>query len=175
MRNGLACLGLVAVALIGSHTSLARADTYFYKATCEGSYSKQGSADADLTTHTGKPIGCDAVVLSLPANRHVLIQIPQKAVDMTALGFAGDQLDYKMNPNFVTLPLRRLYLPHLAHPSRPEVVDGIEGFCFIDAKANIISMTQISCAAKVELGTDKLIYNIQVRVLGAGERVAGGP
>jgi hypothetical protein len=62
-----------------------------------------------------------------PDNGHILIQVGEKGAALTPFGFAGDGLDYGMNPKFVTLPLSRIYMPHLGKPARPQIFEGIRG------------------------------------------------
>jgi hypothetical protein len=155
--------------------SPAFADTYVYNGTCEHSYSKQGEPEVDLTKQLGKPISCDAITLSIMANGHVLIQFAQKKGPVTPLGFAGDHLDYDSNPNFVTVPLNRIYLQHTSAPGNPEVIDGIEGYCFLDGPMNLRALRGLSCAAKVELGTQRLVYHIEAHAFGLGELVPAAP
>jgi hypothetical protein len=163
----------IGVCLVATHPPQAAAATYTYPASCTGSYSKQGNENADLTKLGGMQINCDAIVLSLPENGHVLIQVAEKTSHLTPLGFAGNGLDYEVNPNLVTIPLSRIYLPHSSDPSQPESIGGIQGFCFLDGKMNIRYITEIACTAKVELGTEKLIYNIKAKIHGVGQRVPG--
>ena len=154
-------------------TSATMAGTYVYPAVCEKSYSKQGEQSEDLTKKSGRPIKCDSVVLSMLENGNVLIQIAEKSSQLTPLGFGGQGLDFETNPNFVTVPLKRIYLPHASNPSTSQVVDGIEGFCFLDGKLNIRALASLSCSGKIEIGTQKLIYNIRVRITGLGQSISG--
>jgi hypothetical protein len=65
------------------------------------------------------------------------------------------------------MPLEKIYLPH-SDPSKPETINGVEGFCFLDGKLNVRALKAVSCAAKIELGTQKLVYSVNVRVTGLG-------
>jgi len=165
-----ACV-MVLVALTAIPQVLAK--TYLYEATCENSYSKQGEMAQDLTKKKGEPISCDSVVLSMLDNGHVLLQFVEKSSHLTPLGFAGSKLDYEANPNFVTMPLEKVYLPHSSKPDKPEFIEGFEGYCFLDGKLNITKLGGISCAAKIEIGTQKLIYRINARIKSVGEPVPG--
>jgi hypothetical protein len=165
-------LRLLAAVLLLS-TSSAMAGSYVYPAVCEKSYSKQGEQTDDLTKKSGRPIKCDSVILSLPENGNVLIQISDKSSQLTPLGFGGSGFDLESNPNLVTVPLKRIYLPHSSNPSTSQVIDGIEGFCFLEGKVNIRSLAGMSCVGKIEIGTQRLIYNVQVRITGVGQSVPG--
>jgi hypothetical protein len=158
------------MSLLNIHPAMAA--SYVYPAVCQKSYSKQGEQSEDLTKQSGRPIKCDSVILSLPENGHVLVQLAQKgAGNLTPLGFGGDSMDYETNPSFVTVPLQRVYLPHSKNANTPQVVDGIEGFCFLGGKLNIRSLEEISCTAMIEIGTQKLIYNVKMRITGPGQLV----
>lgn len=149
----------------------AMAGTYVYPAVCEKSYSKQGEQLEDLTKKSGNPIKCDSVILSFSDNGSMLIQISEKGSKLTTLGFSGGRFDLESNPNLVTVPLTRIYLPHSSNPNNSQVIDGIEGFCFLEGKVNIRSLTSMSCVGKIEIGTQRLIYNVQVRITGVGQSV----
>jgi hypothetical protein len=152
--------------------SPALATGYVYKAICKDSYSKQGEDQDDLTKVRGKPIKCDSVVLALLDNGHVLFQVTEKTGKLTPLGFAGPGLDYDTNPNFVTLPVQNIYLPRPnTSASAVESIQGVEGFCFFDGGANIRALTHANCAAKIQLGTERLVYHIQVIIIGTGQAV----
>lgn len=150
-----------------------KAETFLYKATCDKSYSKQGEDSADLTKIPGRPVHCDYLVLSFLENGHVLIQVGEKRANITPLGFGGSGLDYDANPNFVTVPIDRIYFPHQSRPGTPESVGGVEGFCFLGGRINVRRLSDISCAAKIEIGMQKLIYHINVDVIGIGSPVPG--
>ena len=167
MRRTLTNSWLVIV-LISSAPAFAT--SYVYSAVCKNSYSKQGDQEEDLTKRPGKPIRCDSVVLSLLDNGHVMVQISERVGKLTPLGFAGVGLGYESNPNFITLPLRSIYVPHsTASGSRPEVIEGVEGFCFLEGRANIRSLTAITCATRVQLGTERLVYHIEAAITGTGK------
>lgn len=166
-RSAATAASLVVIALLVAPLSPAIAETYLYNASCEKSYSIQGAQSDDLTKKAGRPIRCDFLVLSLLDNGHVLLQIVDNDSQLTPTGFAASRLDYDANPNFITMPLEKIYLPHSA-PSNPETISGIEGFCFLDGKLNVRALKAVSCAAKIELGTQKLVYSINVRVTGLG-------
>lgn len=159
----------VAILFLGAHSAIAA--TYHYPAVCEKSYSKQGEQNEDLTKKDGREIKCDSVILSFPINGRVLVQIADKTSQLTPLGFGGSGLDYEANKNYVTVPLERIYLPHSSNSAASQVVDGIEGFCFLDGKLNIRSLSSLSCSGKIEIGTQKLIYSIQVHITGLGQLV----
>jgi len=163
----------VLVGLVVAGLSTAMAKTYFYDAVCEDSYSKQGEMEQDLTRKKGKPISCDAVVLSFLDNGHILLQFAEKSSHVTPLGFAGSKLDYDLNPNFVTMPLEKIYLPHSSNPGNPEFIGGVEGYCFFDGKLNITNLNVVSCTVKIEIGTQKLIYKINARITSVGKPVPG--
>jgi hypothetical protein len=160
-----AVLGVSCI-LVGLH-SAAAAETYYYPASCSGSYSKQGSQEADLTTVAGTPISCDGVVLTFPDNGHILIQVAEKGAGLTPLGFTGDGLDYGMNPKFVTLPLSRIYMPHLGKSARPQIFEGIHGNCFLGWELNIRDLSAVTCSATIDLGPQELIYFVNIRIKGA--------
>jgi hypothetical protein len=147
-----AAASLGAMALLVALMSPAIAETYLYSATCEKSYLIQGAQSDDSTKKAGQPIRCDFLVLSLLANGHVLVQIVDNDSHLTPTGFAAMRLDYDANPNFITMPLGKIYLPH-SDPGKPEAISGIEGFCFLDGKLNVKALKAVSCAAKIELGT----------------------
>lgn len=149
------------------------AQSYYYEAACNDSYSKQGDDTADLTVVKGRPFNCDAFIISFLKNGNTLIQFVEKKSSLTPLGFAGGALDSDLNPNMVILHIDRVYLQHKANPSNPEAIGGVEGFCFLDGKLNIRSLKEISCTSKIELGTEKLIYSVKARVTRIGERVPG--
>ena len=149
------------------------AGSYFYPAVCYNSYSKQGEQSEDFNKKSGRPIRCDGLILSLPDNGNVLIQILDKSSQLTPLGFGGSGFDLESHPNLLTVPLKRIYLPHSINPNTSQVVNGIEGACFLEGKANIRSLDGMSCVGKIEIGTQRLIYNIEVRITGVGESVPG--
>ena len=128
-RSAATAASLVVIALLVAPLSPAIAETYLYNASCEKSYSIQGAQSDDLTKKAGRPIRCDFLVLSLLDNGHVLLQIVDNDSQLTPTGFAASRLDYDANPNFITMPLEKMYLPHSA-PSNPETISGIEGFAF---------------------------------------------
>lgn len=164
------CAGTCSLALAASSTT-ASAKSYLYQASCAGSYQKQGEQSDDLTLVSGRPILCDGIVLALLDNGRVLIQFSNKASNITPLGFAGSGLDHDFNPNMVTLPIERIYLPHASSPNAPQTVGGVEGYCFLDGQQNIRRLSGITCVSKFEIGTQKLIYHIEAKVLGVGELV----
>jgi hypothetical protein len=135
-RSAATAASLVAIGLLVAPLSPAIAETYLYNASCEKSYSIQGAQSDDLTKKAGRPIRCDFLVLSLLDNGHVLLQIVDNDSHLTPTGFAASRLDYDANPNFTTMPLGKIYLPH-SDPSKPETISGIEGFCFLDGKLNV--------------------------------------
>lgn len=149
------------------------AEAYLYRASCLGSYSKQGPDGADLTKAAGRAIACDYVMLDFTANGHILVQLGQKKSSLTPLGFAGDGLDYNRNPNFATLPVKRIYLPHVSQPGTTESVAGADGFCFIGGSINIRHLVEVVCVTKIEIGTDKLIYHVNARIDALGQPVPG--
>ncbi|MFZ6712023.1 hypothetical protein [Undibacterium sp. TC9W] len=151
----------------------AGAANYIYPAVCDKSYSKQGEQSDDLTKINGRPVKCDSVLLSIQKNGNIMIQILERNSKLTPLGFAGPGFDFEMNPNFATLPLERIYLPHASNPGTSQVVNGIEGFCFIDGRLNVKVLSGMNCTSKMEIGTQKLIYNISVRITGVGKLVPG--
>lgn len=160
-------------AIIFTFAQYSVATTYFYPATCHDSRSKQGEQSDDLTKQTGRTVNCDSVVLSLLDNGNVQVQFAQKTGNLSPLGFAGAGIDYEINPALATIPLARIYLPHSNNPNTPQVVDGIEGYCFLEGKINIRSLSSISCAAKMEIGPQKLIYKINAQITGPGQKVPG--
>lgn len=133
---------------------------------------KQGEQSEDLTLVVGRAIVCDAVVLAILDNGRILIQLANKASNITPLGFAGPGLDHDFNPNMVTLPVDRLYLPHASSPSAPQTLGGVEGYCFLTGQQNIRRLSDISCATKFEIGTQKLIYHVEAKILSVGELVS---
>ena len=151
--------------------SPAMASSYVYDAICTNSYSKQGEQQDDLTKQSGKPIKCDSAVLSLLDNGRVLLQVSEKKGKLTPLGFSGAGLDFDTNPNFITLPLQSIYLPHSTGTGNPEKIEGIEGFCFLDGKANLRALTSATCVAKIEIGTQRLVYHVEVHIKGIGQAV----
>jgi hypothetical protein len=151
----------------------ARADAWFYSTTCEDSYSKQGEQTENLEFAKGRPIRCDNVIFALLENGRVSIQIVDKSSNITPLGFTGSGLDYEANPNYVTIHLDSVSLPHKSNPGNPQTVQGIEGFCLVEGSFNIRSLTKFGCVAKIEIGTQKLIYSVTMKVKGIGEKVPG--
>jgi len=141
---------------------------FMHSASCEKSYSIHGAQSDNLTKQAGRPIRCDSLVLSLLDNGHVLLQIVDNDSNLTPTGFGASRLDYDANPNFITMPLERIYLPHSDPSKRETISSGVEGFCFLDGKLDFRALKGVSCAAKVELGTQKLVYSINVRVTGLG-------
>ncbi len=161
----------VITSLLISFSSGALARTYVYEATCGQSYSKQGEQEEDLTTMKGKSISCNSAILSFLDNGHVIFQVGEKKGQLTPLGFSGIGLDYDTSPNFATLPLDKVYLPHYTEPGTPEDVNGVEGFCFFDGKLNVRALHDVSCVAKIEFGTQRLVYHVDVKILGLGQAV----
>ena len=160
----MAALSMLAAPLVAQ-----AAVAYLYPAKCKKSTLKQGEMQADLTKEQGKPINCDAVIISWHDNGAVLIQFPEKKGTPGPLGFSGSRIDYKMNPNMATIPVERIYLPHVSNPGSSQVVNGVEGFWFIDGKINIRNLAGVACASKMEIGTQKLIYHVQADIVGVGE------
>lgn len=158
---------------IGTASLPSGAATYVYPAVCEESTSKQGEQSDDLSTQAGKKVTCDSVILSFTDNGHVLVQFANKSESITPLGFGGDRIDYDSNPNFLTVPITRIYLPHASRPGTPQVVNGVEGFCFIDGKINIRQLTSLSCAVKMEIGSQKLLYKVITNINGIGTKIPG--
>lgn len=142
-----------------------------YPATCDGSYSKQGEQNDDFTKFKGKPIKCDNILFALLGNGRISVQIVDSRSSLTPLGFSGSGLDYESNPNFVTVPLDSISLPHVNNPATAQTVNGIEGYCFIEGKYNFRSLSTFVCASKMEIGTQKLVYNITAKIKGIGEKV----
>ena len=161
-------LALITLALTGTNVN---ASSYLYSASCGGSYSKEGEPNEDLTKQKGKPILCTNVVLSIFDNGRTMFQLVDKGSRLTPFGFSGGKLDSDANPNFLTLPLDKLYLPHYSNPGSPQAISGIEGFCFFDGKLNLRNLTSVSCAAKFELGTRRIVYHIDVKFSGIGQPV----
>ena len=156
----------LAIALLAiARISPAIAETYVYDAVCEHSQSKQGEHEEDLTKQRGKPIACDTAVLAILENGRVLFQITEKTSHVIGLGFAGPRLDSDTS-NFIKLPLDRIYLPH-SDDSKSEKIDGIEGACFFDGnKATLQAITRAKCVAQIEVGTQRLVYEVQVHIAG---------
>lgn len=154
-------------------TITASADTYLYPATCESSYSKQGEQSDDLSKLKGKPIKCDNIVFALLGNGRVSVQIVESRSSLTPLGFSGSGLDYESNPNFVTVPLDAISLPHSSNPATAQTVNGIEGYCFVEGKFNLRSLSTFVCTSKMEIGTQKLVYNVTAKIKGVGQKVPG--
>jgi len=152
--------------------SHAEAKTYAYDVACNtNSYSKQGEQQEDLTRQLGKPIRCDGLVISILDNGRTLFQFAEKKGNVSAIGFAGSEFDYDFNPNMVTVKLDSIYLPHPNSKSVPEKLSGIEGYCFIEGSANIRKLTALSCTAKIEIGTQRLVYTVEVRFIGVGKAI----
>lgn len=151
----------------------ANADAYLYQAECKDSYSKQGKQSDDLTKKKGKPVRCDAVVFALLDNGRVSVQFADKKSKFTPLGFTGNGLDHELNPNFVSIPLDSISLPHESNPEVAQTVSGIEGYCFVNGAFNVRSLESFVCAAKMEIGEEKLVYHIEARAKGLGEKVPG--
>jgi hypothetical protein len=160
----------LAVAIVSS----AAGRTFVYDAACEGSYIKEGEQSEDLTTRQGKPLSCDYVILSLLANGNILFQLGEKRSNVTPLGFGGDGWDVEMSAKLLTMPLRRLYLPHASNPAKPQVLEGVSGVCFVEGEANLRTLREIACSAKFEIGTRKVIYHISLKILSVGD-LAPGP
>jgi hypothetical protein len=158
--------GLMIAVFIALHAVPARAQNYLYHASCNHSYLKQGDQQDDLAKQAGKPITCDDLAMSILKNGHLLLQFASKGRHQMVLGLGGDGLNYDINPNFITLPLRRIYLPQADNVGKPEIIDGIDGFCSLDAKAGLRSLREADCVAKVELGRQRLVYNIESQIVG---------
>jgi hypothetical protein len=170
-REKMSNFGWIIAVFVVLHALPARAQTYLYHAICNHSYLKQGDQQDDLTKQAGKLITCDELAISILDNAHVLLQFTSKGRDQMVLGLGGDGLNYDINPNSITLPLRRIYLPHSDDPGKPEIIDEIDGFCSLDAKADLRSLREADCLAKVELGRQRFVYNIESRITGAGQSV----
>jgi len=91
------------------------ARSYVYDAVCEDSYLKQGEVR--------------------------YFRFTEKTSSISPLRFPGAGLDHDQNPNFVTLPLDRIYLPHVTCVEGTQAISGIEGFCFFDGKMNIRALS----------------------------------
>jgi len=105
------------------------------------------------------------------ANKRVNVQfvIPGQSV----LGFGGDGLDDKSNPKFISLTLKRVYLPGKAKSDVPLTVEGIEGICLLDGKS-VRSLTGIICIAKLESGGRRQIYEVNSQLQGIGQTIPLG-
>jgi hypothetical protein len=164
--SGMAAIAALAAAQFVCGAAFAQ--TTLYKAACADSSFKDGDLSADLTNVPGEPITCIGVTVSELVNNHLIVQfvIPGQSV----LGFGGDGLDEKANPNFLTLPLKRLYLPGKAASDPPLQVGGIEGFCFLDGK-NVRALKGAVCVAKLESGNRRQVYTVQSHMQGAGQTI----
>ena len=160
---------LAALAVIAAAQGIsgaAFAQTTLYKATCGNSSMKQGAANEDLSNAPGVPIECQGVTLSKLAGNHQVVQFitPSQSV----LGFGGDALDFKSDPKFITLPLKRLYLPSRTQNGSPATVDGAEGFCFLDGK-DLNALKGIVCVAQVMLGQQHVVYQVESKIQGPAQ------
>lgn len=145
------------------HLGAAEASTLAYSGRCvDQSYSKQGEQDADLTSEAGKAITCDFATISQFDNGRKFVQIATKRGRLSPLGFAGSTLDTSSNPRLTIMPIDRIYLP-VPLPGKSETVDGVEGFCFFQGH-NLLKSDSLSCTAKIDIGTQKLIYRINFRI-----------
>ena len=163
---------LVAIAAILS-SAQAGAATYAYEAICSESTSKQGEMSSDLSKQKGIPLTCDSVVISFMQNGTVMVQFSNKKSSVTPYGFSGGPIDYDINPNMSTVPLKRVYIPHSSNPEKAQVMDGIEGYCFISGKFNLKSLSGVSCVSKMEIGTQKLIFKLSAKFNGQGMLMPG--
>jgi hypothetical protein len=163
----LAALAVVALGLCGP----ASAQTTLYKALCQDSSLKRGPEGADLTNAPGIPITCLGVTLGAVAGGHQIVQFI--TADQSVLGFGGDALDFKSDPKFITLPLKRLYLPSRVKNGSPEIVDGAEGVCFLDGR-DVKSLKGILCVAQVKLGDQHVVYQVQSHITGQAQSL-GAP
>jgi hypothetical protein len=151
----------------------AYADTYMYPATCEKSYVKQGEEDEDLSTKKGQPLKCDGLLLSMLKNGRILIQFTDTTSNLSPFGFGASQIDRDSNPNFITVPLERFYVPHAGDAAKPVVRDAVEGFCFFDDKNDITALTRLACAAMLSEDSKKTVYHIELKVTGERQTVPG--
>jgi hypothetical protein len=156
--------GLIVTGLIACAAQPAIAQTTNFHASCGGSVMKQGGLKDDLSGQAGTPIACERLTLSRLANGRVLVQF--SIPDGTILGFAGDGLDFKANPNFITLPLARVYLPQDEGKIAPA-----DGFCFLDGQADLRVLKNVSCVARLESDTQRRLYQVNAIIAGAGEAV----
>ncbi len=161
--SGMIAVLVIAQAICGT----AYAQTTLYKAVCKDSSFKDGDLSADLTNARGEPITCAAATVSELANKRINVQfvIPGQSV----LGFGGDGLDEKATPGFLTLPLKRIFLPG-KNSNTPLTVENIEGSCFLDGKG-VRALTGIICVAKLESGGRRQVYTVQAQLQGAGQTV----
>jgi hypothetical protein len=149
----------------------ALAQTILYKSSCANSSMKQGAPNEDLTNAPGAPITCQGVSLSALAGNHEVVQfiVPGQSV----LGFGGDVLDRKTDPKFISLPIKRLYLPSFTSNGPPSVVEGAEGFCFLDGK-ELNALTGILCVAQAMVNKQHVVYQVESKMEGPAQ-VVGGP
>lgn len=143
----------------------ARSSTYVYDAVCDQPATKDKQEAANETRLL---TACDSVVLGVYDNGSVLIQFSIKASTAAPLGFAGNELDHETNVDFVTLPVRRLYLPHAKNPGVPEVVDGVAGYCFFKGGMNIRSMQDVACSTSFEIEHQSIVYEVHARITSPG-------
>ena len=167
-------LGIIAALAVIAMGGPAAADTTLYKAACPDSSLKRGPSGSDLTDQAGIPIVCQGVMLSdLGGNRQMVQFITP---DQSVLGFGGDELDFKSDPKFITLPLKRLYLPSRIKTGAPETVDGVEGFCFLDGR-KVEALKGVICVAQVVLGNEHVVYQVEAKMQGPAQVLGkgGGP
>jgi len=159
---------LIVAAIIIYTSAQAFAQTTLYKAVCKDSSFKDADANSDLAAVQGVPITCAGVTISKLANKRLSVQfvIPGQSV----LGFGGDEPDLRSNLKFMTLPLKRIYLPGKGNSDVPLTVEGIEGECLLDGKS-MLALTGIICIAKLESGSRRQIYEIQSQLVGGGQTI----
>ncbi len=164
-------LALATMAVSVGLGSGAFAQTTLYKSSCANSSVKQGAPNEDLTNAPSAPITCQGVSLSALAGNHEVVQfiVPGQSV----LGFGGDVLDRKSDPKFITLPVKRLYLPAFTANGTPSVIEGAEGFCFLDGK-ELNSLKAILCVAQGMVNKQHVVYQVEAKMDGPAQTL-GGP
>jgi hypothetical protein len=167
--SGFIAFGLIVAAQAICGAALAQ--TTLYKSSCANSSMKQGAPNEDLTNAPGAPITCQGVSLSALAGNHEVVQfiVPGQSV----LGFGGDVLDRKTDPKFITLPIKRLYLPSFTSNGPPSVVEGAEGFCFLDGK-ELNALRGILCVAQAMVNKQHVVYQVESKMEGPAQTI-GGP
>ena len=166
--SGLNMWRLIFVCLLGlAWLEEANAETFLYKARCEGSSETVASPSDDLTKRPGVAIECDAVLVSRFKNGKVLIQVIDKASGMP-LGFAGDALLQMQQAS--GFQVARVSLPNSLSPKSPHIFSA-DGQCAFVKPGNLSRIEKAGCFASVKVGSHMYGYAVNFVTLGAGEAV----
>jgi hypothetical protein len=159
---------LILVSVLGgTWLGQANAETYLYKARCEGSSETVAAPSDELMKRPGVTIDCDTVTISRFKNGRILIQVMDKASDMP-LAFAGDKLVQMQQAS--GFQVARVSLPNSLNPLSPHVFRA-DGQCAFVKAGNVSKIEKAGCFATLKIGSHMYGYAVNFVTLGAGEAI----